>query len=279
MAKLLDGKTCAAHITSRIEQRVLQIKGRKPTLAFILVGQNSASQSYVRMKKKACAETGIRSILIELSASIAEADLIAQVSMLNQDVSVDGILIQLPLPAHIDEKMVMQTIDPIKDVDGFHPINIGKMLLGDPTARLPCTPLGIQTLLDYYNISVSGKHVVIIGRSNIVGKPLAAILMQKRASCNATVTVCHSKSEKLEQLTQSADILIAAIGRPHFITREHVLNGVIVIDVGINRVDGRIIGDVDFDAVSEKAAWISPVPGGGWSDDHCIFAPKYAILF
>jgi len=260
---LIDGKKIAAEIQTSIEKRVSEISARKPGLAFILVGENPASQSYVRSKKKACASTGIVSTLIELPASVAQSDLLKRIDELNRDPQIDGILVQLPLPTHIDEKAVTSAIDPKKDVDGFHPVNVGKMLLGEEGGFLPCTPHGIKVILERCKIPVEGKHVVIVGRSNIVGKPLAAILMQKKPHCNATVTVVHSQSENLEMLTRSADILVAAIGRPFFIKKEMVKPGAAVIDVGINRLpDGKIVGDVDFVNVSEVAGHITPVPGG-----------------
>jgi len=254
---ILDGKKIASEIIDEIKERVSELD-RKPGLAFILVGDNPASESYVRSKKKACAYTGIQSILHNLPATIAESDLVVQIESLNRDPHIDGILVQLPLPPHISEQTVMLTIDPAKDVDGFHPLNVGKMLLGDPTAILPCTPNGIKVLLEKSHIPVEGKHVVIVGRSNIVGKPLAAILMQKRAGCNATVTVCHSGSDL--EIIRTADILIAAIGKPRFIQK--IKPGAVVIDVGINRLDGKIVGDVDFEKVAHQASAITPVPGG-----------------
>ncbi len=260
--KLLDGKACAAQITQEIRDSVASLQGRKPGLAFVLVGANPASQTYVRMKKKACASTGIHSTLKELPASISESDLLSHIDQLNRNPTIDGILVQLPLPSHIDEKNVMLAINPAKDVDGFHPINMGKLLLGDETAMLPCTPHGIQVLLAKNHIPVEGRHVVIVGRSNIVGKPLAALLMQKRPGCNATVTLCHSQSKDLPAITQSADILVAALGQPLFIKKNMVRSGAVVIDVGINRVDGKLVGDVDFDAVAPHTSWITPVPGG-----------------
>lgn len=261
--KLIDGKKIALDIQEEIKQQVLKIPGRKPGLAFLLVGDNPASQSYVRSKKKACAQTGIASTLIELPATTTQSHLLEQIHLLNQDTSIDGILVQLPLPSHIDEKTITAAIDPEKDVDGFHPVNVGKMLLGDETGFLPCTPHGIQILLQKAAIEIEGKHVVIIGRSNIVGKPLAAILMQKKPHCNATVTVAHSQSKNLKAITQSADILIAAIGKAHFLTKEMIRPGCVVIDVGINRLpDGTIGGDVDFPSVAPLTSHITPVPGG-----------------
>lgn len=260
---LIDGKKIANEIQAEIEKKVAQIEGRKPGLAFILVGENPASQSYVRSKRKACASVGIVSIVHELPSSISQSDLIKQIDQLNRNPEVDGILVQLPLPPHIEEQSVTAAIDPAKDVDGFHPVNVGKMLIGDESGFLPCTPHGIKILLEKSKIRVDGKHVVILGRSNIVGKPLAAILMQKKPHCNATVTIAHSQSEHLQALTRSADILVAAIGRPLFVKKEMVKQGATVIDVGINRLpDGKLVGDVDFQSVSETAGHITPVPGG-----------------
>lgn len=260
---LIDGKKIAAEITAEIEKKVSQFTGRKPGLAFILVGENPASQSYVRSKKKACAQAGIVSTTIELPASIALSDLLKQIEGLNRNPEIDGILVQLPLPPHLDERLITAAIDPSKDVDGFHPLNVGKMLLGEEGGFLPCTPYGIQVLLERAKIPVEGKHVVIVGRSNIVGKPLAAILMQKKPHCNATVTLVHSQSENFHAITRSADILVAAIGRPLFIQPDMIKPQATVIDVGINRLaDGKIVGDVDFQQVSQKAGAITPVPGG-----------------
>lgn len=260
--KLIDGKKIATEIIQEIKDAVAKISGRKPGLAFILVGDNPASQTYVKAKKKACAEVGIQSHLLEFPSTISQKDLLHQIELLNQNPLIDSILVQLPLPLHINEQVVMMTIDPTKDVDGFHPVNVGKMLLGNDSAILPCTPHGIQVLLQKSHISVSGKHVVIVGRSNIVGKPLAAILMQKKPGANATVTICHSQSSNLTEILRSADILVAAIGRPGFIKKHMVKEGVVVIDVGINRPDGQIVGDVDFKNVAEIASYITPVPGG-----------------
>ncbi len=260
---LLDGKKIANEIQANIEQKIGNLKGRKPGLALILVGNNPASLSYVRSKRKACASIGINSTVIELSQAVAQSDLLNQIDQLNRDPKIDGILVQLPLPSHIDEKAIALAIDPSKDVDGFHPINVGKMLLGEEGGFLPCTPYGIQVLLEKYNIPVEGRHVVILGRSNIVGKPLAAILIQKKPHCNATVTIAHSRSDHLTALTRSADILVAAIGRPLFVQKEMVKSGTVVIDVGINRLpNGKLVGDVDFEGVSEVASSITPVPGG-----------------
>jgi len=259
---LVNGKLIASQIVNEIKEIVAKIVGRKPGLTFILVGDDPASESYVRSKDRACAATQIRSSVIRLPNSTSEKDLLAQIDQLNNDKQVDGILVQLPLPSHINESTITQAIDPEKDVDGFHPINLGKLLQGDDSAIIPCTPLGIKVLLEKSQISVSGKHVVIVGRSNIVGKPLAALLMQKKAGCNATVTLCHSQTHHLSDITRSADILIAAIGQPYFIRKEMVKPGAVVVDVGINRVNGKIVGDVDFEEVEKIASHITPVPGG-----------------
>jgi methylenetetrahydrofolate dehydrogenase (NADP+) / methenyltetrahydrofolate cyclohydrolase len=260
---IIDGKAVAHSFYCEMEKKVKALSGRKPKLAFILVGSHPASESYVRSKKKACAATGIDSSLLALPETLSQEVLIDHICSLNSDPAVDGILVQLPLPTHIDEKAVMMAIDPAKDVDGFHPINVGKMLLGDESGFLPCTPLGIKVLLESSKIPVEGKRVVIIGRSNIVGKPLAAILVQKKPHCNATVTIAHSQSEHLIEIARAADILVAAIGKPHFVRKDMVRPGSVVIDVGINRLsDGKIVGDVDFSEVSKIASHITPVPGG-----------------
>lgn len=260
---LIDGKKQATAVLDEIQQRLSLLPGRRPGLAFILVGHNPASESYVRAKRKACTKVGILSTLIELPANVSQTELLGTIAALNEDPTIDGILIQLPLPRPLSERAVMLAIDPTKDVDGFHPLNMGKLLLGEEGGFIPCTPLGIKTLLDAYQISVSSKRVVIVGRSNIVGKPLAALLVQKREDCNATVTIAHSQSAHLPEITKSADILIAAIGKPRFIRKEMVKPGSVVIDVGINRLDnGKIVGDVDFDAVAPLTSHITPVPGG-----------------
>ncbi|MDE3046282.1 MAG: bifunctional methylenetetrahydrofolate dehydrogenase/methenyltetrahydrofolate cyclohydrolase FolD [Verrucomicrobiota bacterium] len=260
--RLIDGKEIAADILQQIKADIAKLPGRKPGLAFLLVGDNEASQTYVHSKSKACAECGIHSVLRKLPTNTTEAHLLREIEQLNNDPTIDGILVQLPLPSHIDEKAITFAIDPKKDVDGFHPLNLGLLLRGDPSAIVPCTPRGIHTLLLRTGISLEGKHVVIVGRSNIVGKPLAALLVQKHPSANATVTIAHSKSLHLAEITRSADILIAAIGQPHFIQASMVRKGAVVIDVGINRKDGKIVGDVDFAAVSPIASHITPVPGG-----------------
>jgi len=242
--------------------------GVTPGLATVLVGEDPASQVYVRMKIKACAELGIFSQQFNLPKETTEEDLLALIDNLNADKKINGILVQLPLPKQINEINVLNSIIPSKDVDGFHPVNVGRMLAGDPLF-LPCTPFGVQQLLLRSGYDPKGKHVVIVGRSNIVGKPLAAILMQKQEGADATVTVCHSRTQNIAGHTKQADILIAAMGRPNAVTADMVKKGVVVIDVGVNRVDDpskergyRLVGDVDFAKVSEVAEAITPVPGG-----------------
>lgn len=257
---IIDGKKIAQEIQDELRKKIV---GHKPVLGVILVGANPASQIYVQAKRKACAAVGIESKMLSLPASIAESDLLRHIEEWNQDPQVHGILIQFPLPPHISESLVVQAINPTKDVDGFNPVNVGKLLLGQEDGFISCTPLGIQMLLQRSHIPIEGKHVVIVGRSNLVGKPLAALLVQKRAHCNATVTLAHSQSTHLSDLTRSADILVAAIGHPQFITKEMVRKGAAVIDVGINRLGtGQIIGDVDFEQVKTVAGRISPVPRG-----------------
>lgn len=261
--KLIDGKTIAAAIQNQIAESIKKYNRRPPGLAFIIVGNNPASHAYVNAKKRKCQEVGILSIDHAFSEEISEAKLLHEIGHLNQNPSIDGILVQLPLPAHISVQKIMEAIAPDKDVDGFHPINLGKLLIGETDGFFPCTPYGIVTLLSASKIAVEGKHVVIVGRSNIVGKPLAALLMQKKAHCNATVTIAHSFSQNLPAICQSADILIAAIGKPYFITKEMIKPGVVIIDVGQNRTaDNKMIGDVDYDQVAPLSSFITPVPGG-----------------
>ena len=264
---LIDGSAIAKQIQGQITEAISHLHSRKPGLAFILVGNNPASAAYIRMKKKRCHEVGILSFDYELPETISEEFLLKEIDRLNQDPLVDGILVQLPLPPHIQTSRIISAIDPKKDVDGFHPLNVGKMLLGEHDGFLPCTPLGIQVLIARAGVPLLGKHVVIVGRSNIVGKPLAAILMQKAPHCNATVTVVHSLSEHLHEICRSADVLIAAIGKPRFIQATMVKPGAVVIDVGINRVscgkgETQIVGDVDFETVAPLCSQITPVPGG-----------------
>ena len=269
-AKIIDGEAIAAEVRNEVKVGVDKLKasGITPCLAAVLVGDVPASQVYVRTKRKACEHVGLSSVLHTPAGDIPEAQLLALIDQLNDDPAVHGILIQLPLPDHVDEAKVIERLSPSKDVDGFHPSNVGKLVIGMDTFK-PCTPAGVQELLVRSGIEIAGKHAVVIGRSNIVGKPMANLLVQKHKDANATVTVCHSRTRDLAALTRQADILIAALGSPHIVTADMVKAGAVVIDVGINRVDDasakkgyRIVGDVDFDAVSQVASAITPVPGG-----------------
>ncbi|GAB3791451.1 bifunctional methylenetetrahydrofolate dehydrogenase/methenyltetrahydrofolate cyclohydrolase FolD [Virgibacillus kimchii] len=259
-AEIISGKDLAAELRLEMKTEVSKLKedGVIPQLTVILVGDNPASKSYVKGKKKACNETGIDSDVIKMPSTVTESELLQKIEALNQNDTVHGILVQLPLPDHIREQNVIDAISPRKDVDGFHPINIGRMMTGNDTF-LPCTPYGIMTMLKSKNIQTKGKNAVIIGRSNIVGKPVGQLLLNE----DATVTYCHSKTDDIKKHTLHADILIAAAGKPHFIKGEHIKEGAAVIDVGINRMDnGKLTGDVDFEQAKEKAAYITPVPGG-----------------
>ncbi len=268
--QLIDGKATAAQIKAEIKEEVEQMVAngqRRPHLAAILVGHDGGSETYVRNKVLACEECGFQSTLIRYEDNVTEAELMQEIARLNADETVDGFIVQLPLPRHIDEQKVTEAIDPRKDVDGFHPVNVGRMAIGLP-AFISATPLGILTLLQRYNIPTSGKKVVILGRSNIVGKPMAQLMMQKQYG-DATVTVCHSRSITLKEECLQADIIIAAIGQPAFLTGDMVKEGVTVIDVGTTRVPDatrksgfRLQGDVDFNSVSPKCSHITPVPGG-----------------
>jgi len=269
--KILDGKETAKRLREKmaVEVKELISKGITPGLGFVLVGDNPASQAYIRMKKKACAEVGIVSHNFVLPAETSQEELLKLIDELNSNKEIDGFIVQLPLPDHIDEDAIIAAIDPKKDVDCFHPMNVGKLCIGDTDGFFPCTPYGIVVLLKENGIDTEGKHVVIIGRSNIVGKPLANLLVQKRDGGNATVTVCHTRTKDIGELSRQGDIVVAAIGRPNTLTADMVSEGVVVVDVGINRVDDpeakngyRLVGDVDFGAVSEKASAITPVPGG-----------------
>jgi methylenetetrahydrofolate dehydrogenase (NADP+) / methenyltetrahydrofolate cyclohydrolase len=264
-AQVIDGKQLAETIKVELAEQVRafhQETGRKPGLAAVLVGDNSASQVYVRGKRKACEELGMSSWLHELPAQTTQAELLSLIDRLNRDPAVHGILVQLPLPPQIAETAIIHAIHPLKDVDCFHPENVGLLATGHPR-YLPCTPHGVQQILLRNQVPVAGAHVVIVGRSNIVGKPLAMILMQKAPGANATVTVCHSRSRNLPALCRQADILVAAIGQPRFVKAEMVRPGAVVVDVGINRLpDGKLAGDVDFDAVKDIAGKITPVPKG-----------------
>ena len=261
MAELISGKVVSASVREEIKREVEELKDKKsivPGLAVILVGDDPASAVYVRNKHKGCLETGIRSYQIELPTDTSEEELLSKIDELNADSNVHGILVQLPLPKHISEQKVIDRISPKKDVDAFHPQNVGKIMLGT-YEFLPCTPAGVMELLKYYNVSIEGKECVVLGRSNIVGKPMAHLLLAK----NGTVTVCHSKTKKLGDVTRRADILVVAIGKAKFVGADMIKPGAVVIDVGINRgEDGKLCGDVDFDAVSDVASMITPVPGG-----------------
>lgn len=271
-AKIINGKELAQTIRTEIAEEVRQLQQAKditPGLAVILAGDNPASRIYVKFKERACEEAGIYSETITFDSSITEEKLIAEVERLNNDKKVHGILVQLPLPDHIYENHVINALDPDKDVDGFHPVNVGKMVIGKEDGFLPCTPYGIKTMLVRYGIETEGAHVVVVGRSNIVGKPAAIIMMQKATGANATVTVCHSRTRNLPEVIKQGDIVIAAMGRPEFITKEMIKPGATVIDVGVNRVDDpsakkgyRLAGDVAYEEVKEIAGAITPVPGG-----------------
>ncbi|NOT08850.1 MAG: bifunctional methylenetetrahydrofolate dehydrogenase/methenyltetrahydrofolate cyclohydrolase FolD [Gemmatimonadales bacterium] len=271
-ARILDGVAIATEIRAEIAKEVSTLIAgghRPPGLAVVIVGEDPASQVYVKSKGQACIEAGMHSETVRLPADSSEAQLLAVVDRLNADPVIDGFLVQLPLPKHIDSEKVLNRISPAKDVDGFHPVNVGKVLVGDPTAFKPATPYGCQQMLVRSGIETKGAHAVIVGRSNIVGKPMASLLIQDSRGGNATVTVCHSRSRDLPSLTRQGDILVVAIGRPNFITAPMVKPGAVVIDVGINRVIDpahskgyRIVGDVEFGAVSEVASAITPVPGG-----------------
>ena len=263
-ARILDGKAIARQIEAEIADQVvdfIQNNALQPCLAAVLVGGDPASEVYVRNKRKACDRANIESQLHRLPADVGEDDLLRVIAKLNKADDVHGILVQLPLPDHLDASRILQAVNPLKDVDAFHPENVGRIVQGQPRF-LPCTPHGIQQLLLRENIPLAGSHVVVVGRSDIVGKPIANMLMQRGRGGDATVTVCHSRTADLPAVTRLADILIVAIGRPRFVTADMVKPGATVIDVGINRVDNRLVGDVDFDGVREVAAAITPVPGG-----------------
>ena len=271
MGNLIDGRAIAekVYVDLRREIADLKSKGVTPGIAVVLVGDNPASRTYVRSKDKMSRELGLHSIKLELPASTTQSELLERVEELNRDPKVHGILVQSPPPKQIDEAAIVRALDPRKDVDGFHPLNVAKLAMGDPTGFVPCTPLGVQRLLIESKIDIAGAHVVVLGRSMIVGKPVALLLMQKAKGGDATVTVAHSRSKNLEEITRSADILIAAIGRAHFVKADHIRDGAVVVDVGINRVDDassergyRLVGDVAFDEVAPKAKAITPVPGG-----------------
>jgi methylenetetrahydrofolate dehydrogenase (NADP+)/methenyltetrahydrofolate cyclohydrolase len=269
--KILDGKLAAQAIKDELKITVAQrvIEGKKvPHLAAILVGNNGASETYVAAKVKACEETGFKSTLIRMEEDFSEFKLLEKIEQLNKDPDVDGILVQLPLPKHISDKKVINTIDPDKDVDGFHPVNVGKMVEGIPTF-LPATPYGIMLLLEHYKIDTKGKHAIVLGRSNIVGRPMSILLSGNTNPGNCTVTICHSQTKCLNEICLQGDIIVAAIGTPEFVKADMVKQGAVVIDVGITRVEDKskksgfkLKGDVDFEKVSPLCSWITPVPGG-----------------
>ncbi|RPF55667.1 bifunctional methylenetetrahydrofolate dehydrogenase/methenyltetrahydrofolate cyclohydrolase FolD [Aquisalibacillus elongatus] len=259
-ASIMYGKVLADKIREEIKTDVQELVQHqiKPKLSVLIIGDNPASKTYVRMKQKACEKVGIESDVIKLQSDVSEDELLKQIELLNNDRSVHGILVQLPLPEHVNEKRVLEYIDPNKDVDGFHPINVGRLSI-DQDALVPCTPLGIVALLDYYNVSIEGKHAVVIGRSNIVGKPVGQLLLNRQA----TVTYCHSKTQNLKEITKTADILIVAVGRAELINEEYVKEGAVVVDVGNTFLEtGKVVGDVAFDQVKDIASQITPVPKG-----------------
>lgn len=260
MSNIIDGKSIAEEIRTSIKERVSKMKEAmniNPSLTVILVGDNPASQVYVRNKERACIEVGIDSNIIRMSEKTSEQELLDTIQKLNEDRSVHGILVQLPLPEQINEDKIIAAIDPNKDVDGFHPINRGKLFAGEKSLE-PCTPMGIIRLLDYIGYEIEGKNAVIIGRSNIVGKPVALMLLKR----NATVTIVHTRTKDIKSITQTADILVVAVGRAKIVDSSYIKEGAVVIDVGINRLDGKLCGDVDFDDVKDKAGYITPVPRG-----------------
>lgn len=268
--KIISGPEVSGEIYGELRQRIEKLKseGTVPGLAVILVGDDPASQVYVRNKGRKCEELGMHSETIVLPKETTEEELLQRIDALNKDESIHGFLVQLPLPKHIDEDKVIEAIDPSKDVDGFHPVNVGRMLIGKP-GFLPATPAGVQQMLLRSGVETAGKHVVVVGRSNIVGKPMAALMIQRGLGADSTVTVVHSKTPDLGAITRQADILIVAIGKPRFITADMVKEGAVVIDVGTNRIDdpthpkgSRLVGDVDFENVKEKVSAITPVPGG-----------------
>ncbi|HHT43288.1 MAG TPA: bifunctional methylenetetrahydrofolate dehydrogenase/methenyltetrahydrofolate cyclohydrolase FolD [Firmicutes bacterium] len=258
-AKIIDGKAIAKEIRAELAKQVAELtaQGRTPGLTVVLVGDNPASKVYVRSKQRACEEIGINSTVHRLPEETTQAELLALIDQLNADDTVHGILVQLPLPGHLNEEEVINAISPAKDVDGFHPINVGKLQIGT-ASFVPCTPAGVVELVKRTGVSIAGQHVVVLGRSNIVGKPAAALFLKE----NATVTICHSRTKNAAEECSRADILIVAVGRPKLVKKDWVKPGAVVIDVGINRVDGEIVGDVDFAEVQEVASAITPVPGG-----------------
>ena len=271
MAKLIEGRAVAEKVYAELRGAITELQqgGVTPGLAVVLVGDDPASRAYVRSKDKMCRELGLHSVKLELPAATTQEELLARVEELNRNPAVHGILVQSPPPKHIDEGAIVRALDPAKDVDGFHPANVAKLALGDASGFVPCTPLGCQRLLVESGTEISGARVVVLGRSMIVGKPMAMLLLQKGRAADATVTVVHSRTRNMQEITRSADIIIAAIGQAQFVKAEHVRDGAVVIDVGINRVDDaaaprgyRLVGDVAFDEVEAKAKAITPVPGG-----------------
>ncbi len=260
MTQIIDGKLVSSVFRAEMKEefeKIKQIKGKDVGLAVVLVGNDPASAIYVRNKIKACEEVGVKSYAYKLDENTQEEELAELITKLNNDDNIQGILVQLPLPKHINSERIVGMVSDEKDVDGFSENNVGKLVLGKPCFR-SCTPAGVMKLLDYYGIEISGKRAVVVGRSNIVGKPMAMMLLEK----NATVTICHSKTQNIKEVTKEADILVAAVGRAHFITEDMVKEGAVVIDVGMNKLDGKTVGDVDFESVSKKASYITPVPGG-----------------
>ncbi|MBC8531167.1 bifunctional methylenetetrahydrofolate dehydrogenase/methenyltetrahydrofolate cyclohydrolase FolD [Gehongia tenuis] len=259
-AQIIDGKKVSKDVREELKAKCedLKAKGVEPCLAVVLVGDDPGSQVYVRNKERGCAEVGIKSIAYRLDAGITQQTLLELVDKLNRDPAVHGILVQLPLPKHLDEKEVLRLIDPKKDVDGFHVVNAGSLFTGEGGGFVSCTPQGIMRLIASTGVSIEGKNAVVIGRSNIVGKPMAMLLL----NANATVTVCHSRTKNLKEIAKGADILVVAIGRPEFVTGDMIKSGAVVIDVGMNRVDGKLKGDVKFDEAKEVAGYVTPVPGG-----------------
>jgi methylenetetrahydrofolate dehydrogenase (NADP+)/methenyltetrahydrofolate cyclohydrolase len=270
-AEIIDGKLVAKALKDRIKSEVAEIidKGEDgPHLAAIIVGNDPASETYVKSKEKAAKGVGMMSSVYRYPENTTEKELLEIIDFLNNDPEIDGFIVQLPLPSHINENKIIERIKPSKDVDGFHPVNVGKMAIGQP-GFLPATPAGIMELLRYYNIETEGKNCVVLGRSNIVGSPMSILMSKKSIPGNATVTLCHSKTENIKEITKNADILIVAIGQPHFVTEDMVKNGAVVIDVGIHRIEDaespkgyKLVGDVDFENVKKKASYITPVPGG-----------------
>lgn len=260
MPTKIDGKELAQKIRNGLKEKAAEFKyrtGRVPGLAVILVGEDPASQVYVRMKNKACEEAGFKSIVDRMPDTTTTDELLARVEQYNNDDTINGILVQLPLPKQIDEKKVLYAIKPEKDVDGFHPVNVGLLNIGED-ALAPCTPAGVMVMFEEYGIELSGKNVAVLGRSNIVGKPMAALLIK----ANATVTICHSRTKNIKDICRKSDIIVAAIGKANFVTADMVSDGAVIIDVGINRLNDKLVGDVDYEAVYTKASYITPVPGG-----------------